>query len=156
MFATVGMIFKKELVVTLRDRKTLMFMAVIPTLAIPVLLIGMNRLMTGALKKQAFQTIRIAADARTQDAYRRWVHDWVLGTELARELRVLTSPFMTSLIKPEAAGTLGEVPGDIFSDVSQHDVISIGIGPALGWTAGRRLGGREGDQFLACVQPVGL
>lgn len=43
MLTGIAMIFKKELINTLRDRKTLIFMALIPTLAVPVVLIGINR-----------------------------------------------------------------------------------------------------------------
>ena len=121
MLTGIAMIFKKELIYTLRDRKTLIFMALIPTLAVPVFLIGINRVMRSALRKQGVQEVTIAADAQTHETYRRWIHEWMLDTDVAAGWRVLTSPIMKALIKPEMIGTFGDIPSDILTDPSAFE-----------------------------------
>ncbi len=127
MLTGIAMIFKKELINTLRDRKTLIFMALIPTLAVPVVLIGINRVMRSAVRKQAVQEVTIAADAQTHETYRRWIHEWMLDTNVAAGLRVLTSPIMKALLKPEMIGTFGDIPSDILTDPNAFESWIRGI-----------------------------
>ena len=44
-FQRIWIVFAKEWIDTLRDRRTLLFMLLIPTLATPALMVGMSRLM---------------------------------------------------------------------------------------------------------------
>ncbi len=69
-------IFKKELLDTLRDRKTLMFMLLIPTLVTPALMIGGSRLVENIMKKKAVERITIVADEQSHARYRGVVHRW--------------------------------------------------------------------------------
>ena len=116
MLSGIWIIFRKELIDTLRDRKTLIFMLLMPTLAVPVLMLGINHLIQSVARKQAVQVITIAADPQTREAYRRLVHQWFLQTEIAAGLRLATAPIIKALIKPEMTDVLDEIPGEIFSD----------------------------------------
>lgn len=69
-------IFKKELLDTLRDRKTLMFMLLIPTLVTPALMIGGSRLVENIMKKKAVERITIVASEEDHAHYRGIVHRW--------------------------------------------------------------------------------
>jgi sodium transport system permease protein len=116
MLSGVWIIFRKELVDTLRDRKTLVFMLLMPTLAIPLLMWGLTRLIQGIEKKQAVQVVKIAADQSTHQTYRRLIHRWFLHTEVARGLRLASSPVVQALLDTEAPGAAVEIPKGLFSD----------------------------------------
>ena len=62
----IGTIYRKDLLDTLRDRRTLIFMLLVPTLATPVLIGGLSKLMTRMQQKQAVETVKIAADEADQ------------------------------------------------------------------------------------------
>jgi sodium transport system permease protein len=49
-------IFRKELVETLRDRRTLIFMLLVPVLAIPGIMLGMSKLMISQIGKLEQET----------------------------------------------------------------------------------------------------
>lgn len=53
-------IWKKELLDTLRDRRTLMAMIVMPMVLMPLLIVGMGKFVEYQLKKSAEQTVKIA------------------------------------------------------------------------------------------------
>jgi sodium transport system permease protein len=53
-------IWKKELKDTVRDRRTLLSMVLIPILLMPVIMIGMFKLMESQQKSQAEQTVKVA------------------------------------------------------------------------------------------------
>jgi len=116
MLAGVWTIYRKELVDTLRDRKTLIFMLLIPTLAIPAMFAALEKIVSSSTQKQALERVRIAADEPSRARYRQLVHAWFLQSPLADGLRIATSPVMRSLIDPAQLGALGEIPPEIFTD----------------------------------------
>lgn len=116
MASGVWIIYRKELVDTLRDRKTLLFMLLIPTLAIPLMIGGMSKLVQNLEKKQSLEVVRIAASDETHDAYRRLVHEWFLSTQFATGLRIASSPMVSLLLEPEQREALGEISPAIFTD----------------------------------------
>ena len=116
MLSGIWIIFRKELVDTLRDRKTLAFMLLLPTVAIPLLFLGVNRLVLGAVRKQAVRVVTIAADERTQEAYRTLVHQWFVDTEVAAGIRIVTSPIVRALIKPEMMDSMADMPRELLTD----------------------------------------
>jgi sodium transport system permease protein len=59
-------IFKKELTDTLRDRRTLIFMLLVPLVAIPLLMMGMSKLMISQISKVEQETSRIMILGRDQ------------------------------------------------------------------------------------------
>jgi ABC-type Na+ efflux pump permease subunit len=64
-------IFKKELIDTLRDRRTLIFMLLIPLVAIPALMMGMSKLMISQISKveQESSSITIVGRDRLPDDF---------------------------------------------------------------------------------------
>lgn len=115
-FAGVWVIFRKELIDTLRDRKTLIFMLLIPTVAIPAMIIGIKQLGDSLQRKTAVETVRIAADANTHAAYRDLVHGWFLQSRVASALRASASPIVRALVKAEDLARVPDVPAEIFTD----------------------------------------
>ena len=57
-------IFRKELTDTLRDRRTLIFMLLVPIVAIPLLMMGMSKLMISQITKVQKETSRIVITGR--------------------------------------------------------------------------------------------
>ncbi|MDK2970698.1 MAG: sodium transport system permease protein [Candidatus Sumerlaeota bacterium] len=111
-----GTIYRKELLDTLRDRRTLMFMLLIPTVLTPLIILGATRFATAIQKEQAVQTVRVAANEESRRAYLELVHSWFLQTETAQGLKALKSPFLRVLIRPEKLAELDEVPAEILDD----------------------------------------
>ncbi|MDH3890188.1 MAG: ABC transporter permease subunit [candidate division Zixibacteria bacterium] len=64
--ANVVTIFKKEIIDTLRDRRTLMFMLLVPLVAIPLLMMGMSKLMISQISKVEQESSRIVIMGRDQ------------------------------------------------------------------------------------------
>ena len=57
-------IFRKELTDTLRDRRTLVFMLLVPIVAIPLLMMGMSKLMISQITKVQEETSKIVITGR--------------------------------------------------------------------------------------------
>ncbi|MCG3127621.1 MAG: hypothetical protein CHACPFDD_02488 [Phycisphaerae bacterium] len=146
MLAGVWTIYRKELVDTLRDRKTLVFMLLIPAAAIPLMFAGINALVQRAQRQTAVEVVRIASDADSQRRYVQLVHQWFLGTQLQKTFRLAASPLFGALLKPEqTAGAT--VPGEIFDDPAAFQR----------WTQGLARAAREGiddpaDKSAAAAQ----
>ena len=111
--AGIATIYKKDLLDTLRDRRTLIFMLLIPTLATPVLMTGLSKLMLRMSQKQAVESVRIAASQESQQAYRELLHRWFLESGIAKSLRLASSPFVRAWMAPEEASQLPEIPADL-------------------------------------------
>lgn len=114
--SNVRTIFRKELLDTLRDRKTLMFMLLIPSLAMPLMILGITRLIQKQTREQAVEVVRIAATEETRAAYAGLVHRWFLASPMANALGAARSPFVQALIRPEEREALAAIPGEIFED----------------------------------------
>ena len=56
----IGIIFRKELKDTLRDRRTLFFMIVFPILIIPLIIGGIPKIMVSMMEKKMTERITIA------------------------------------------------------------------------------------------------
>ena len=120
--AGIGTIYRKDLLDTLRDRRTLIFMLLVPTLATPVLIGGLSKLMARMQQKQAVETVKIAADEASHAAYRELVHLWFLDSSMAKGLKLARSPFVKALMAPEHAAQLPEMPDAVFSDAAVFEV----------------------------------
>lgn len=59
-------IFKKEFIDTIRDRRTLVFMLLVPIVAIPLLMMGMSKLMISQISKVREEASRIVITGRDQ------------------------------------------------------------------------------------------
>lgn len=121
MLAGVWIIFRKGLTDTLRDRKTLFFMLLMPTVAVPLLFWGINAVVRGVAREQAIKVVTIAASEETHDLYRRLVHEWFVETEIGVGLRTAKSPMVQALLRPDAVVVLERIPDEIFTDAEAFE-----------------------------------
>ncbi|MBI5155159.1 ABC transporter permease [Candidatus Poribacteria bacterium] len=106
-------VFRKELLDTLRDRKTLIFMLLIPTVATPLIMLTVINLTKSVAQKQAAQVVKVVADADSHARYRAEVHRWFLETKMGTATKIATSPIVKALVKDEARQALDQIPPDI-------------------------------------------
>lgn len=92
MFAGIRTVFGKELLDTIRDRKTFTFMLLVPTILTPALIIGIVTIALEILKQNALEEVVIAADQKTHDRYREMVHAQFLRSDIGKALRLARSP----------------------------------------------------------------
>ncbi len=59
-------IFSKEFIDTIRDRRTLVFMLLVPIVAIPLLMMGMSKLMISQISKVRDEVSKIVITGREQ------------------------------------------------------------------------------------------
>ncbi len=116
MMRTTLAIYRKELVDTLRDRKTLIFMLLLPTVLMPLLMLGLSRMMQVVQKAEEAKTVRIAASEESRTAYRDLVFEWFRGTELGDRMRVLDTPVLGVLLKSAGGVPAESVPAGITRD----------------------------------------
>jgi sodium transport system permease protein len=109
-------IYRKELIDTLRDRKTLTFMLLVPLLATPGLVIGATWLVEEMLKKQEAETFVVAATPASRDAYVKCVHDWFCSTNIAKAFRLADTPFMKALLESQQEDLVVEAPAELLAD----------------------------------------
>ncbi|MCC6547348.1 ABC transporter permease [Candidatus Sumerlaeota bacterium] len=95
-------VFLKELIDTLRDRKTLIFMLLVPTLLTPGLIFGIGSIAINILKQNALSPVVIAADERTQQLYRQMVFDEFLRSDVGKILKYTRSPLVAYFVGPGA------------------------------------------------------
>ena len=92
MMSGIWTIFRKELVDTFRDRKTFIFMLLVPTILTPALIFGLGSLALSILRQNALEPVVIAADPVTQTRYRQLVHDQFLRSDVGKAIRFARSP----------------------------------------------------------------
>jgi len=109
-FSGTWAVFRKELVDTLRDRKTLVFMLLLPTLITPLLMFGLGRMMQEFQKRDEVRVVRIVADADARDAWRSLVHRWFLGTELGGKMKIVDTPVLGALLRASAGAEAQKIP----------------------------------------------
>ncbi|MCI0340182.1 MAG: ABC transporter permease subunit [Planctomycetales bacterium] len=111
---TICTIAVKELRDVTRDRKTLLFMLVFPTLSIPVLGMGMSRLVISQAQARDVAKVTVAADARSREA--------LLGA--ARGAALSLAPRTADALRklaPEAWAELERALGALAADPSARD-----------------------------------
>lgn len=116
MLSAVLAVFRKEMLDIVRDRKTLAFMILIPTVATPLLFWGAAKLVIAIQTAQAVKTVQIAAAPETQDRYRELVHRWFLETDMAAGLRMANSPLVRVLSGGRGSDELAGIPSAVLHD----------------------------------------
>lgn len=121
-------IYCKEIADTLRDRRTLIFMFLLPTLLIPGMMLGISRLAQEFQEKEQIRPVTVAASDTDRIAYRRLVHDWFAQSRIARGTQMLEKPFFRALLKPDAAGAAASIPKGVATDPEAfeswvHDIV---------------------------------
>lgn len=109
-------IFVKELVDTLRDRKTLLFMLMIPTLAMPLILIGVTKLIQAIQRAEEVQTVTLVADEPTREAYIRLAHTWFRESRIGQTLEMMDSPLARAVLREEDRERFADIPADVLND----------------------------------------
>lgn len=99
-------VFFKELIDTLRDRKTMIFMLLVPTILTPALIFGIGALAISIIQQNALHPVVVAADAKTQAAYRQMVFDEFKRSDIGRMLKYAHSPIVAFFF---GRGPLNEV-----------------------------------------------
>ena len=108
-------IYRKELLDTLRDRKTLVFMLLLPTVMMPALLFVGMEVALGIVKRNATQEVIIAADAQTREHYREMAHTHFRKSKIGGALKVARSPLVDVMVRDGLArDLLNQVPKDVF------------------------------------------
>lgn len=95
----VAAIYRKEMTDTLRDRKTLVFMLLVPMAFIPLLMFGMVRFLMAFEQAERTRPVTIVADDASREAYEALVHRWFGATELGRDIARLDAPWMQLLVR---------------------------------------------------------
>ncbi len=106
-------VFRKELMETLRDRKTLFFTLFVPILTTPALILLMSALVIAIERRMESQPIIVAASPATQQVWRNLVHDWFLHSEFGQQLQDGDISMLEALTETPT------VPEDIFKN-TQH------------------------------------
>lgn len=109
-------IYRKELLDTLRDRRTLVFMILLPTVMMPLLILGITRVAISIQKEQALRPVVIAATPADRAAWEQLVHAWFVNTEMARGIRTARSPWLRPIIRPERLEELDRLPANLLDD----------------------------------------
>jgi len=109
-------IFCKELIDTLRDRRTLLFLLVIPTIVTPLLMVGLTRMMQAISQAEQVRVLTIVADDESQREYKRLVHDWFLRSEMGQGLRMMDQPLLRALVRPEFLESFTGIPDGVARD----------------------------------------
>ena len=86
-------VFRKDLKDVLRDRKTLIFMLLLPTLAIPLATIGVTRFVVSSHRKRAVQIVRIAIAPQDQVLLDRLMKERILSYDPGRILGLLRAVY---------------------------------------------------------------
>src|SRR5690606_24481817 len=116
MLSAISTIFRKELVDTLRDRRTLLFLLVIPTIVTPLLMVGLTRMMQAIAQAEQVKVVTIVASEDSQREYKRMVHDWFVRSEMGKSLAMLDQPLLRALVKPEFVSQFTGVPDEVTRD----------------------------------------
>jgi sodium transport system permease protein len=134
--ANVVTIFKKELVDTLRDRRTLIFMLLIPIVAIPLLMMGVSSLMVGQITKLQGEKSEIVIQGKEylpsdlQDILSRAggmsivTPDAYAGKDLMEELKQQRFQVLVVVKETFGADIQGEQPTDLQVYYDKSDIKS--------------------------------
>lgn len=142
MIRGVYTVYRKELLDTLRDRKTLVFMLLLPTLFVPLLSFAVGKFAVGIMKKSALQEITIAATPETQEHYREIVHEHFILSEIGRTFKIAKSPVVQFLVRDGIARQyLDQIPNAIFDDPEALQVWAQTLAEQADEALESRLGG---------------
>lgn len=130
-FSGIWAVFRKEMVDTLRDRKTLVFMLLLPTLMTPLLMFGIGRLMQEVQKREEVRVVRIVADERARVAWRGLVHRWFLGTELGGKMKIVDTPVLGALLRNAAGADAAKLPEGTTRDPEAFETWIRGLAPQV-------------------------
>ncbi len=150
-------VYRKELLDTLRDGKTLVFMLLLPTVLVPVLMMVMGNLALSFAVGQVTRTAVVAAGEEDQAAYRQLVHETFLGSELGRLLTVAHSPLVLYFGGGAVRQLVGQLPTGALSDPEAFHAWTTGLARQVNEAARGGLSGKpDGIGGLEGVDLSGL
>lgn len=109
----VGIIYRKEFLELLRDRKAVIYALIVPTIFIPLLMMGFGRLVQTLQKVERRQTIHIAATPEVQLAYREMVFQWFQESQVGLGLKTASSPLGAMVEDEQMKAYLETLPKNI-------------------------------------------
>ncbi|MEO8376694.1 MAG: ABC transporter permease subunit [Candidatus Sumerlaeota bacterium] len=121
MMRGIFIVYFKELIDTLRDRKTLIFMLLVPTILTPALIFGIGSIAISILQKNALRPVVVAADARTQTMYREMVFEEFLRSDVGKLLKYARSPVVTFFF---GRGKIGDLMSTV-PPAALHDPVEF-------------------------------
>jgi sodium transport system permease protein len=114
-----AIICRKELLEICRDKRTLIFVLLLPMAAIPLLSAGSVKFAEKMARKRAVYVVNIAATPDSSKAYRNMVYDWFIESDIGSSLKMANSPIFKAIAGPGDSGLsiiYDEVPAEIFKD----------------------------------------
>lgn len=179
-----GTLYRKELLDTLKDRKALLFMILLPTFISPTLIFVLSNLALNIVKETAVQEVRVAADAQSQERYEALVHRWFVRSKIGRTVAIAQNP----VVRMITASTINlpfmkDIPPRVTRDpavfsgwtrelaVTMRDLLAqdfegggalegLGPGGSSGTGASRKAFGELasdiGDFYLVAIRGLGL
>ncbi|MBI1292018.1 ABC transporter permease subunit [bacterium] len=110
-------IYRKDLLETLRDRRTLLFVLAVPALSICLISLGASRLVGAFVKEVAMRDIVVVATPETRAAYEELAHRAFLETKVGKTLERLANPILGAILPSPIQGL--KLPDDMGAVVSQ-------------------------------------
>jgi ABC-type Na+ efflux pump permease subunit len=153
----IGVIARKEFRDVLRDRRTLIFMMLLPIVVMPLLMVGLTKFVISQKAAKEATVVRIAADGMTQASIRSLRDAWY-EQNVSRLLPIIGKLGLSSV------GNVGEMLGGVIrrvEDVEAAEEASddSGDGPSDEALAAAMEGFRSLDEdqlaFLSAVREVG-
>ncbi len=109
----VGIIYRKEFLELLRDRKTVIYALIVPTVLIPLLMMGFGRLIQTLQAIERQRIVQIAAPPQVQEAYKEMVFQWFQESNVGIGLQTAESPLAAAYLQGEMKDFIESLPNDI-------------------------------------------
>lgn len=109
-------IYRKEFLDIIRDRKTLIFALLLPTVAIPLLMMTMGRTVQSLAQKEQQNVVTVYATNESQIAYRDMIFAWFRETPLGQGIISMDSEFMRAVLQNEYDDQFDTIPENVTRD----------------------------------------
>jgi sodium transport system permease protein len=117
MFTRILAVYRKEFLDTIRDRKTLIFMLLLPTIITPALMLGFAKLSLSMAQKNAVETVTVVASQETQEYYKSLAHQYFLESKTGKFLNALRSPIAQYVMPRRISLDIARnIPKAVFED----------------------------------------
>lgn len=113
----IAAIYRKEMLDIVRDRKTLVFMLLVPTILSPILMILIGNFAISYVKEQAVKRVTIAATPQAQERYVQLAHQHFRESEVGSLLRIARNPVVGYFAgKGVARDLIESIPPEVFNN----------------------------------------
>ncbi|MDX1971054.1 MAG: ABC transporter permease subunit [Candidatus Sumerlaeia bacterium] len=111
-------IYRKEIMELLRDRRTVIFAVIVPILVIPLLMMGLGRLIQTLEAQQRLQVVRVLADEQTRTQYEQLVFEWFQNSPVGLGMAVAESPLAAGLKNSSLGEAFDAIPQGVTQDIN--------------------------------------